>query len=158
MTENIQVAQLDKHDRMILQILQENSNTSLKEIAEKTGLSSSTIHYRINRLIKEKIIVNFAAQVDPIKVGKDILAVSLINSKYGAEYSRRLGEKLAKIPGVWAVYYLLGNIDFAVLLRTSNRDELRNVVDSIMKLDEVEKSNTYLVLERIKEDPRVQFS
>jgi DNA-binding Lrp family transcriptional regulator len=142
---------------MILQILQENSNTSLKEIAEKTGLSSSTIHYRINRLIKEKIIVNFAAQVDPIKVGKDILAVSLVNCKYGAEYSRRLGEKLSKIPGVWAVYYLLGNIDFAVLLRTSNRDELRNVVDSIMKLDEVEKSNTYLVLERIKEDPRVQF-
>lgn len=157
MSEPVQIAQLDKHDRVILQILQENSNTSLKEIAEKTGLSSSTIHYRINRLIKERIIMNFAAQVDPIKVGKDILAVSLINSKYGAESSRRLGEKLAKIPGVWGVYYLLGNIDFAVLLRTSNRDELRNVVDSIMKLDEVEKSNTYLVLERIKEDPRVQF-
>jgi len=157
MSEPVQIAQLDKHDRMILQILQDNSNTSLKEIAEKTGLSSSTIHYRINRLIKDKIIMNFAAQVDPIKVGKDILAVSLISSKYGAEYSRRLGDKLAKIPGVWAVYYLLGNIDFAVLLRTSNRDELRFVVDSVMKLDEVEKSNTYLVLERIKEDPRVQF-
>ena len=157
MSDIVQIAQLDKHDRVILAILQENSNTSLKEIAEKTGLSSSTIHYRINRLIKDKIIVNFAAQVDPIKVGKDILAVSLINSKYGAEHSRRLGDKLSKIPGVWAVYYLLGNIDFAVLLRTSNRDELRFVVDSIMKLDEVEKSNTYLVLERIKEDPKVQF-
>jgi Lrp/AsnC family transcriptional regulator, leucine-responsive regulatory protein len=157
MTEHIQIAQLDKHDRTILQILQENSNTSLKEIAEKTGLSSSTIHYRINRLIKEKIIVTFTAQVDPIKVGKDILAVSLVNGKYGSDVSKKLGDKLGKIAGVWAVYYLLGNIDFAVLLRASTREELKNIIDAIMKIDEVEKSNTYLVLERIKEDPRVEF-
>lgn len=157
MTEHIQIAQLDKHDRVILQILQENSNTSLKEIAEKTGLSSSTIHYRINRLIKEKIIVTFTAQVDPIKVGKDILAVSLVNGKYGSDVSKKLGDKLGRIPGVWAVYYLLGNIDFAVLLRASTREELKNIIDAIMRIDEVEKSNTYLVLERIKEDPRVEF-
>lgn len=157
MAEDFQVAQLDKHDKMIIQILQDNSNTSLKEIAERTGLSSSTIHYRINRLIKDKIIINFAAQIDPIKVGKDILAVSLVNSRYGSEHSRKLGDKLAKIPGVWAVYYLLGNIDFAVLLRASNREELKQIIDGIMKIDEVEKSNTYLVLERVKEDPRVQL-
>jgi len=157
MTEHVQIAQLDKHDRVILQILQENSNTSLKEIAEKTGLSSSTIHYRINRLIKEKIIVNFTARIDPIKVGKDILAISLINGKYGSDVSKKLGDKLGRIPGVWAVYYLLGNIDFAVLLRASTREELKNIIDAIMRIDEVEKSNTYLVLERIKEDPRVEF-
>lgn len=157
MTEQVQIAHLDKHDRVILQILQENSNTSLKEIAEKTGLSSSTIHYRINRLIKEKIIVHFTAQVDPIKVGKDILAVSLVNGKYGSDVSKKLGEKLGRIPGVWAVYYMLGNIDFAVLLRASTREDLKNIIDAIMKIEEVEKSNTYLVLERIKEDPRVEF-
>jgi Lrp/AsnC family leucine-responsive transcriptional regulator len=157
MSEQVQVAQLDKYDRIILQILQGNSNTSLKEIAEKTGLSSSTIHYRINRLIKDKIIVTFTAQVDPIKVGKDILAVSLVNGKYGSDVSKKLGDKLAKITGVWAVYYLLGNIDFAVMLRASTREELKNIIDAIMRIDEVEKSNTYLVLERIKEDPRVEF-
>jgi len=156
MTDPTQTAQLDKQDKMILRILQENSNTSLKEIADKTGLSSSTIHYRINRLIKDKVIVGFTAQVDPIKVGKDILAISLVNGKYGSEHSKKLGEKLGNIEGVWAVYYLLGNIDFAVLLRASSREELKDIVDSIMKIDEVEKSNTYLVLERIREDPRVR--
>jgi len=155
MTDNVQAAQLDKHDRIILRLLQENSNTSLKEIAEKTGLSSSTIHYRINRLIKEKVIIGFSAQIDPMKVGKDILALSLIDGKYGAEHSKKLGQKLVKIPGVWAVYYLLGNIDFAVLLRASSREELKEIVDSIMKIEEVERSNTILVLERMKEDSRV---
>jgi DNA-binding Lrp family transcriptional regulator len=157
MSEQVQIANLDKYDRIILQILQENSNTSLKEIANKTGLSSSTIHYRINRLIKDKIIITFTAQVDPVKVGKDILAVSLVNGKYGSDISKKLGDKLGKIPGVWAVYYLLGNIDFAVLLRASTREELKNIIDAIMRIEEVEKSNTYLVLERIKEDPKVEF-
>ncbi len=157
MTDVTQTAQLDKHDRIILKILQENSNTSLKDIAGKTGLSSSTVHYRINRLIREKVIVGFAAQVDPIRVGKDILAISLVNGKYGSEHSKKIGEKLADIHGAWAVYYLLGSIDFAVLLRASSRQELKEIVDSIMKIEEVEKSNTYLVLERIKEDPQVQI-
>ncbi|MCJ7606381.1 MAG: Lrp/AsnC ligand binding domain-containing protein [Thermoplasmata archaeon] len=61
------------------------------------------------------------------------------------------------MPGVWAVYFLLGNIDFAVLLRASSREELKEVVDSIIRIDDVERSNTYLILERFKEDLTVQL-
>ncbi len=148
---------LDKNDQIILKMLQEDSNVSLKKIGEKTGLSSSTVHYRVNRLIEEGVITGFKACVDPLKVGKEILAISLITGKYGAEYSKKIGEKVSKIPGVWAVYFLLGNIDFAVLLRASSREELKATVDSIIRIDDVERSNTYLILERFKEDLTVQL-
>ena len=150
-------AKLDKNDQIILKMLQEDSNVSLKKIGEKTGLSSSTVHYRVNRLIEERVITGFKACVDPLKVGKGILAISLITGKYGADYAKRIGDKVSKIPGVWAVYFLLGNIDFAVLLRASSREELKEVVDSIIRIDDVERSNTYLILERFKEDLTVQL-
>jgi Lrp/AsnC family leucine-responsive transcriptional regulator len=148
---------LDKNDKIILKMLQEDSNVSLKKIGEKTGLSSSTVHYRVNRLIEEKVITGFKATVDPLKVGKEILAISLVTGRYGPDYSRKIGERIAKIPGVWAVYFLLGNIDFAVLLRASSREELKEVVDAFIKIEEVERSNTYLILDRIKEDATVQL-
>jgi DNA-binding Lrp family transcriptional regulator len=148
---------LDKNDKIILKILQEDCNVSLKKIGEKTGLSSSTVHYRINRLIDENVITGFKACVDPLKVGKEILAISLVTGRYGPDYSKKIGEKMAKINGVWAVYFLLGNIDFAVLLRASSREELKEIVDSFIKIEEVERSNTYLILERLKEDMTVQL-
>jgi len=148
---------LDKNDKIILKMLQEDCNVSLKKIGEKTGLSSSTVHYRVNRLIEEKVITGFKACVDPLKVGKEILAISLVTGRYGPDYSKKIGEKMAKINGVWAVYFLLGNIDFAVLLRASSREELKEIVDSFIKIEEVERSNTYLILERLKEDTTVQL-
>ncbi len=157
LTEKQPEVTLDKNDKIILKMLQEDSNVSLKKIGEKTGLSSSTVHYRVNRLIEEKVITGFKASVDPLKVGKEILAISLVTGRYGPDYSRKIGEKIAKIPGVWAVYFLLGNIDFAVLLRASSREELKEVVDAFIKIEEVERSNTYLILDRIKEDTTVQL-
>jgi len=148
---------LDKNDKIILKMLQEDCNVSLKKIGEKTGLSSSTVHYRVNRLIEEKVITSFKANVDPLKVGKEILAISLVTGRYGPDYSKKIGEKIAKIQGVWAVYFLLGNIDFAVLLRASSREELKDIVDAFIKIEEVERSNTYLILDRIKEDTTVQL-
>ena len=148
---------LDKNDKIILKMLQEDCNVSLKKIGEKTGLSSSTVHYRVNRLIEEGVITGFKATVDPLKVGKEILAISLVTGRYGPDYSRKIGEKIGKIQGVWAVYFLLGNIDFAVMLRASSREELKEIVDSFIKIEEVERSNTYLILDRIKEDTTVQL-
>ena len=150
-------ATLDKSDRIILKMLQDDCNVSLKKIGEKTGLSSSTVHYRVNRLVEEGVITGFKACVNPLKVGKDILAISLITGRYGPDYSKKIGEKISKIPGVWAAYFLLGNIDFAILLRASSREELKDIIDSIIKIDEVERSNTYLILDRIKEDITVHL-
>jgi Lrp/AsnC family leucine-responsive transcriptional regulator len=157
LTEKQSVATLDKNDKIILKMLQEDCKVSLKKIGEKTGLSSSTVHYRVNRLIEEGVITGFKASVDPLKVGKEILAISLVTGRYGPEYSKKIGEKIAKIQGVWAVYFLLGNIDFAVLLRASSREELKEIVDAFIKIEEVERSNTYLILERLKEDATVQL-
>jgi serine/threonine-protein kinase len=76
-------------------MLQEDCNVSLKKIGEKTGLSSSTVHYRVNRLIEEGVVTGFKATVDPLKVGKEILAISLVTGRYGPDYSRKIGDKIA---------------------------------------------------------------
>ena len=90
-------------------------------------------------------------------MGKEILAISLITGRYGPDYAKKIGEKMAKLSGVWAVYFLLGNIDFAILLRASSREELKDIVDSFIRIEEVERSNTYLILDRVKEDTTVQL-
>ncbi len=148
---------VDEVDRKILDILQDDATKSLEEIGNTLGMSKTAIHYRINKLWDKEVIKKIVALVDPAKLGYDIYAISLIKAKFGPNYQRIVGEKLKKIKGVWAVYFLLGDIDFVVLLRAKNRNDLLRIIDQFINIPEIERSSTHLILETIKEDPKLEL-
>ena len=137
---------------MILEKLQEDDRISLSDLARKTGLASSSVHYRIKRLEEEGIIKGYRAIVDPVKLGYDILAVSLIQSKYDPKSYERLAKALPRIPGVWALYFLMGDMDYVALIRAKNRTDLNRVVYELISMKDIERSDTRIVMERLKED------
>lgn len=65
---------MDQMDLKILQILQENSRASLKEIASETYLSSPAISNRISKLEKEGFIDKYMTHVNLKKLGYHIQA------------------------------------------------------------------------------------
>ncbi len=148
---------IDEVDKKILEILQTDATRSLEKIGKELGMSKTAIHYRINKLRDKKIIRKITALIDPNKVGYDIFAMSLIKAKFGPNYQNIVGEKLRKIKGVWAVYFLLGDIDFVVLLRAKNRSDLLRIINQFISTPEIERSSTHIILETIKEDPKLDL-
>ncbi len=61
---------LDKTDIKILQLLQQNANYTIKEMANAINLSITPIHERIKRLQNEGIIEKYMAVLDKRKLGK----------------------------------------------------------------------------------------
>ena len=148
---------IDDIDKRILNILQDDATKSLEEIGKELGMSKTAIHYRINKLRDKKIIRKIIALIDSSKVGYDIFAISLIKAKYGPNYQNIVGEKLREIKGVWGVYFLLGDIDFVALLRAKNRNDLLRIINQFISIPEIERSSTHIILETIKEDPKVEL-
>jgi len=148
---------LDSIDLTVLKYLQNDSRTPLEKIAEEAGVTKSAIHYRIRKLEKSGVIQGYYAKLDPIVLGKDYVAMSLVRGKYGPRYHERLGSKLAAIPGVWAVYFLFGDWDFVVLTRSNNREDLSKKIEAIINMKEVERGATQIVSRVFKEDPRVEL-
>ncbi len=148
---------IDETDKKILNLLQDDATRSLEELGRELGMSKTAIHYRINKMRDKGIIKKIMALIDPHKIGYDIFAVSLIKAKFGPNYQNIVGEKLSKIKGVWAVYFLLGDIDFVVLLRAKNRNDLMRIIDQFINIPEIERSSTHLILTTIKEDPKVDL-
>ena len=68
---------IDLKDRKILFYLLQNSRQSLQSIGKKVGMSKELVLYRIKRLIKNKIIINF-----PIIVNFERLGYSLMQTQY----------------------------------------------------------------------------
>ena len=70
---------MDKIDRKILSLLQENARYPLKYLAQKVFLSSPAVSTRIERMEKAGIITGYHATIDPVALGYHITAVFACN-------------------------------------------------------------------------------
>ncbi|HXZ89911.1 MAG TPA: Lrp/AsnC family transcriptional regulator [Candidatus Dormibacteraeota bacterium] len=149
---------LDETDRRLLAMLQRDCRVPLQEVAEILGVPKSTVHYRIRKLEQDGIVEGYHAKVNATRLGYDYLAVVLVRARYGPKYHEKVGRRLAKVPGVSAVYYVLGDIDFIVLIRARDRDDYMQKLSQLSSMTDIERTSTQIVAKVMKEDPRVNLS
>ena len=71
---------LDRLDRRILRVLQDDAGLSNLELAERVGLSATPCARRVKRLMTEGVITHQVAMVDPKKLGLNLTAhISVMN-------------------------------------------------------------------------------
>ena len=74
---------LDEIDRKILFYLQANCKIPYHEIGKRLKIAPSTVHNRVKRLMKNKIIKAFSALLDPQKLGLNVVSWIGINTEPG---------------------------------------------------------------------------
>jgi len=146
---------IDETDLSIVRFLQNDCQMPLDNLAGKLGVPKSTLHYRIKRLERDGVIEGYYAKASPLKLGYDYVAIVLVRARYGPHYHKRVGKKIAAIPGVWAVYYVLGEYDFVVLVRALNREDYMNKLEQLISMPDIERTSTQIAAKIVKEDPRV---
>ena len=146
---------IDETDLSILRFLQNDCQMPLDNLAKKLGVPKSTLHYRIKRLERDGVIEGYYAKANPLKLGYDYVAIVLVRAKYGPHYHERVGRKIAAVPGVWAVYYVLGEYDFIVLVRALNREDYMHKLERLSKMTDIERTSTQIAAKILKEDPRI---
>ena len=65
---------MDKVDKKIVRMLQENARIPVKEIAKEVFLSSPAVSARIDRLAQEGLIKGYHMVIDRAKLGYDVTA------------------------------------------------------------------------------------
>jgi DNA-binding Lrp family transcriptional regulator len=143
---------LDETDKAILRKLQTDSRTSIERIAKELSIPKSTVHYRTKRMEEEQVIEGYYAKVNPVKLGKDFIAVTFVRAKYGPCYHDKIGKMLAQIPGVYVVYFIFGEYDFVVLTKSSSREDFLQKVERMTNMKEIERTSSQVVAKILKED------
>lgn len=72
---------LDKKDKLILQLLQDDSTMSVKEISEKIGLTFTPTYERIKNLEKQGVIEKYVAILNREKLGINIVVYCNVRLK-----------------------------------------------------------------------------
>ncbi len=122
---------MDEIDKKILQLLQQDAKIQHYKIAEKLGIGTSTVHFRIKKMIENKIILSFSAIVDSSKVGYEAKAWVGLNVE-----PKRLdiiAEKLAKYPQVQVVATAAGHHDIILQILAKDEKELWHFINRNIK-------------------------
>lgn len=123
---------LDKLDRRILEILDENARTSLTQIAHLLGISKQLVSFRLKRLEGRKIIDQYSAYLDRSKLGYYHYQLYLKLAKDFA--SKSLIKILCKVPSIHWVAQASGTYNLIVYFLVKNLEECYLTYNAIIKI------------------------
>ena len=145
---------MDQRDVEILLAVAEAGTGSPEVIQERTGIPKSTVHYRINRLKEEGVVENDLFDLDLEKIGLKITVISEVMANYGRGYHTEVGRKLGDIEGVNQVYFTMGDTDFVVIARLTDREMVETLIEEYESIDEVERTSSKFVVTTVKDQQR----
>jgi len=105
---------LDQKDRRILSELTKNSRQSNSQIAKKVGLSKQAVGYRIDVLLKEKIIEGFYSVIDTNIIGYNFYRLSLKLKNIGIKKEQEIITYLIEKNNVAWIIKTRGKWDIAI--------------------------------------------
>lgn len=146
---------IDEIDGSILDILQYNARTTQSELAKAVGLAPSAVLERLRKLESKGIIKDYVALIDPHVIDRGMLAfVAVRSSDYGPDMPS--ASELSRIPEVLEVHHVAGDDCFLLKVRARDAEHLGQILrQQIGAVPNVTSTRTTIVLETVKEDPRI---
>ena len=144
---------MDEIDYKILGKLNENARKSYREIARELSISLTTVSNRIKKMEEENVIERYIPLINQEKIGYDLTAV--INVKISHGKLIEVQEKISKDKHVSNVYDITGEWDSLIIAHFKDRRDLNGFIKGVLSMDNVEKTNTQIVLNIVKNEKRV---
>jgi Lrp/AsnC family transcriptional regulator, regulator for asnA, asnC and gidA len=147
---------LDELDRSILEELNVDARRSHRAIAHRLKISPTTVSARVARMEEQGVIRGYIPLLDDEQLGWDLWAAMGIRISKGR--LREVEERLARDSRAYAIYDVTGETDALLIGRFRDRRDLDRFVKHALQDPHVERTNTQVVLNRVKEDRRVPVS
>ncbi|WP_457032097.1 Lrp/AsnC family transcriptional regulator [Kitasatospora sp. P5_F3] len=149
-----QTSRLDRVDRAILRLLQQDGRASIRSVAERVHVSRANAYARIARMVEDGIIRGFTARIDHERAGQG--ASAYITLKIVQNSWRTVREQLLALPGVAHIALVGGEFDVLLLVHTADNHALRELVlGQIQGIPQVLATQTLLVFEETDQVPPV---
>lgn len=154
------VFDLDKIDRRILQILQQQGRISNIELSREVDLSPTPCLERVRRLEKDGFIEKYVALSNPAKLGLGISAfieVTLTNT--ATKDLKEFGREMKNLPEVVACHMVAGGFDYLIQIRVADMLGYQQFLgEKLGALPLVSQTHTYVVIEEVKSETALPVS
>lgn len=120
---------MDNTDLNIINILQKNGRSTIKEIGKKVGLTSPAVTERLRRLESEEVIQGYTTDINLVKLGKDISAYVHVDV-YPKKYEL-FCEFCEETDSIIEHHHIIGIHNSLLRVSVENSDQLENLLSQI---------------------------
>lgn len=143
---------LDAIDIKLLELLQNDSEMSTKELAATVNLSPTPVYERVKRLEHDGYIKKYVALLDAEKLhlGFTVFCnVKLVGHSY--DVFHKFMKRVVEIPEVTECYGLAGDCDYLLKVRAPDMDYYqRFILDVLGRIESISSVNSMFVLSEVK--------
>ncbi|WP_269496737.1 Lrp/AsnC ligand binding domain-containing protein [Castellaniella sp. S9] len=144
---------LDKLDRRILDLLQQNGRMSMTELADTVGLTVTPCIERVRRLERDGVITGYHARINPSALDAGLLVFVEISMSSKSERTfEEFRREVLCVPQVLECHLVSGDFDYMVKARIKEISQYRNLLgDILLRLPGVTQTKSCVVMEEVKE-------
>lgn len=155
------VIELDRTDRRILELLQNDGSLSNLELADKIGLSPSPCSRRVKALEDTGVIEGYRAHLDAKKLGLNLMAlISVSMDRHTPERFENFEHLLQQCPQVLECYLITGqSADYVIKVLVEDMDDFQQfLLGTLTRIEGVTGVHSSFVMRKVLDRSAIAFN
>ncbi|MCF3630301.1 Lrp/AsnC family transcriptional regulator [Thalassospiraceae bacterium LMO-SO8] len=150
---------LDRIDRRILRLLQEDGRLTNADLAKKVNVSPATCHRRTQRLFDKGVVTSVRAAVAPERVDRGTLVmVGVVLDRSTPESFATFETAIATLPFVLDCHLVAGDFDYFLKIRVRDIADFNRLHgDQLIALPGVRQTRTFFVMKEVIDNAPLDF-
>ena len=143
---------MDRLDRMILTILQEDTTVPVAEIGRRVGLSTTPCWRRIQKMEEDGVITARVAILDRAKVNAKVTVfVSVTTNQHNDDWLTRFARSIGEFPEVVEFYRMSGQVDYLLKVVVPDIEAYDAFYKRLVAKIDITDVSSAFAMERIKD-------
>ncbi|MBC5862578.1 Lrp/AsnC family transcriptional regulator [Flavobacterium turcicum] len=148
---------LDVIDKKILELVQNDSKKTTKELSIKLNLSVTAVYERVRKLEREGIIEKYVAIVNKSKVEKGFLVFCHLKLiQHSREYIQIFEKEVAQLSEVVECYHVSGDYDYILKIVVKDMEAYRQfLINKLTSLSHIGSTHSTFMIDEIKNTTQI---
>ena len=145
-------ADIDRIDRKILMVLQQDGRISNLKLAELVALSPTAVLARVQRLTRETYILGYEARLNPLKLGAGMMVfVEVLLDRTSPNVFDQFKAAVQVRSEIMECHMVAGGFDYLLKTRCADMSAYREFAGTVLwQVPGVRETRTYAVMEEVK--------
>jgi Lrp/AsnC family leucine-responsive transcriptional regulator len=139
----------DPIDKQLASLLVADGRSTLKNLAEASGLSVSAVQARVRRLESDGVIRGYFADIDPEALGLPLAAIIAVTPR-DPEHEYDIPDRVGELPEIESCHSVAGDDSFVLFVRVETPMALEALIREIRRRADV-STRTTVVLQTLFE-------
>ena len=150
---------LDKRDKKLINLLQNDSKQTTKQLSLQLDLSVTAVYERIKKLEKESVIQKYVAIINKDKIEKSFLVFCHIKLiQHSKEYVTTFEYEILKLEEVSECFHVSGDYDYILKIYVKDMDEYRGfMVTKLTAIKHIGSTHSTFAIEQVKNTTAIQL-